>query len=1074
MSRVYYDASEVGYAAGPIQHDDDGRNYKDFFKVVTDIEVLDDPKPTLNAMKEAFIVFQRDILLNHHYHQHQDGQDHIPRLVGRISHAHDGPILEAVNLGLNPTESHYIDRSLSLTGASTILITPGKGHFRVSKKLLKLTTTRLLDQGFGLDVVALGKAPLHATPLFSFAAADPSRYSKEVSSDQYADRVDDVLWGGPIEDPPPGTPGHSADGRKVFYWQPFWIYLMFWDTQMDLPFREDQSVTAFDIACFAYLILMHSRFIPRARMPQFELMGLLHYDLISSIAIPALDNSGSNLQTAEGRDHFDQDIFSSNLAPLGSPTSTPDSPFLFKSSVAKASIPNSLTVPTSKPSLLRRTPSAASLTAVARSSKQSKMESGEEEQPPRRSRPNSSQFEELSKDRFPSIPLGSSPKTGRTGMLQAQAQAERRARTTSQNMSMGEASSSNLARRESGRGKSPNQPRRNSAAVAPQRARKDSIGNGNSQPVSDALSTPPPQTMTVRKASESNDKKQTSIIPFGRFTTSWLFTPWRLNNPTATEHDGIQPPTQKGAAIRSTEATKKPPQDVPSKKSSTQPLAIQEPSKRSRVRNPEESNLAPGQRHSATQTSPMSTSPAETPNPGTPFRNSTGSGLIHQPLINPSALEVPVLETQIALARRWEHLYTSPTFESDIKWKSMESPGCLPLTTGYFPTKEELERAYRMHFYEVTLGAEMTESFLVKRPVYNGPIPEEVWGLAIMRVMVALRLAQGFQFVLLSEEQARKVSGYGKLPVPRGPSEILNDVEAPVYLSMSDQIHRLQYDPTGPSIRVERFVRKANTAPPPIPYQCLIWPKRGGGYTECATHFKSPEMERYGWNRSVSSRLMMICLQFLVSLDMLAFGYEQQFSESLRYWRTRFVVIPTEEKPEVRVPRVGKPLNDEETRLVGMERLAEHFTKARWLKYGETLESYPPVRFVPTTLDPVASVSDETIIAKLDEIHEAGPLKKKANTTRTIESTATDLMGLANLMRQPGGLKIRDNKWHNALYTDSFTGEEFVSWLLRDFQDISTREQGAEWGAKLEQKKFLKHCRNYHGFIDGLVNSDRG
>ncbi len=240
ISRVYYDPSEAEYAAGPIQRDDDGRSYKDFFKVVTDIEVLDNPNPTLNAMKEAFIAFQRDILLNHHYHQHQDVQAHAPRLVGRISHAHDGPILEALNLGLNPTESHYIDRSLSLTGSSTILITPGKGHFRVSKKLLKLTTTRLLDQGFGLDVVALGKAPLHATPLFSFLATDPSRYNKELNNDQYVDRVDDVLWGGPTEDPPPGTPGHSADGRKVLYWQPFWICLMFWDTQMDLPFREDQ------------------------------------------------------------------------------------------------------------------------------------------------------------------------------------------------------------------------------------------------------------------------------------------------------------------------------------------------------------------------------------------------------------------------------------------------------------------------------------------------------------------------------------------------------------------------------------------------------------------------------------------------------------------------------------------------------------------------------------------------------------------------------------------------------------------------------------------------------------------
>lgn len=607
-------------------------------------------------------------------------------------------------------------------------------------------------------------------------------------------------------------------------------------------------------------------------MPQFELMGLLHYDLISSIAVPPLDTPGSDLKLAEGRDHFDQDVFSSNPASAGSPTSMPESPFFFRNSIPKSSIVNSLALPPPKPSPLRRTPSTNSLTTGARPSKLSRLDSADEELPMRRSRPVSSHFEELNKDRLPMIPLGSSPKTGRTGMLQAQAHAERRSRTASQNMSMSEASASNLTRRQSGRGKSPTQSRRNSAAVAPPRTRKDSV-NGNGPPPSDVPASPVAQTMSVRKPSESNDKKQNSIIlPFGKFTGSWLFTPWRLNNQTANPLDGLPPSNQKTAPSPLSEGSKKQSIDVPAKKpstQSTQPLAIQDPSMRSRMRDAGENNLAPGQRLSATQTSPMSASPAETPNPGTSFRNSTGSGLIQQTLINPSASDVPVLETQVALARRWEHLYTVPTFENDIKWKSMESPGCLPLTTGYFPTKEELEKAYRMHFYEVTLGTEMTESFLVKRPVINGPIPEELWGLAIMKVMVALRLAQGFQFVLLSDEQARQVSGYGKLPVPRGPSEILNDVEAPVYLSMSDQIHRLQYDPTGPSIRVERFVRRAATVPPAIPYQCLIWPKRGGGYTECATHFKSPEMELYGWNRLVTLLSIDEMLTILTALTCL-------------------------------------------------------------------------------------------------------------------------------------------------------------------------------------------------------------
>jgi hypothetical protein len=203
---------------------------------------------------------------------------------------------------------------------------------------------------------------------------------------------------------------------------------------------------------------------------------------------------------------------------------------------------------------------------------------------------------------------------------------------------------------------------------------------------------------------------------------------------------------------------------------------------------------------------------------------------------------------------------------------------------------------------------------------------------------------------------------------------------------------------------------------------------------------------------------------------MLAFGYERQFSESLRYWRTRFIIIPSEETPEPRMPKGGKVHTDEEIRLIGMEKLAEYFTKARWLKHGESQESHAPVKFLPTTLDPIACIHDEVLMAKLDEIHESGTLKKKPNTNRTIEATAVDLMALANLMRQPGGVPIRDNQWHSVLHRESFTGEEFVSWLIREFNDVSTREQGAEWGTRLEKKGFMTHCRGYHSFLDGSVS----
>ena len=49
---------------------------------------------------------------------------------------------------------------------------------------------------------------------------------------------------------------------------------------------------------------------------------------------------------------------------------------------------------------------------------------------------------------------------------------------------------------------------------------------------------------------------------------------------------------------------------------------------------------------------------------------------------------------------------------------------------------------------------------------------------------------------------------------------------------------------------------------------------------------------------------------------MLAAGYENQFNESLRYWRTRFVVIPNDELPLVGVGPPGEKLSEEEVKYL--------------------------------------------------------------------------------------------------------------------------------------------------------------
>jgi hypothetical protein len=212
------------------------------------------------------------------------------RLVGRLSYAHDGPILQALNLALGSTERHFIDRALSITGAGMIVVTPGAGVYHVDKHLLRLTTTRVLDQGFGIDLVCLAPRPLHQAPIFSFYGSVPLSRSHDP-------RAMDPLWGGD------DRPDELAD-RVEHWWEPLWMSVSFWDRQMDLPFRED-------------------RFVARAKMHKIQMLGLLGHDVLSSIEIPYLKesadlmmsesslSSGASIPlTKEDADKFDSDIFS--------------------------------------------------------------------------------------------------------------------------------------------------------------------------------------------------------------------------------------------------------------------------------------------------------------------------------------------------------------------------------------------------------------------------------------------------------------------------------------------------------------------------------------------------------------------------------------------------------------------------------------------------------------------------------------------------------------------------------------------------------------------------------------------
>ena len=625
------------------------------------------------------------------------------------------------------------------------------------------------------------------------------------------------------------------------------------------------------------------------------------------------------------------------------------------------------------------------------------------------------------------------------------------------------------------------------------------------------LSTSPSRSsvhskMSVQSgSSESTSASGKSRKTGSRFAPAWLFNPFRsgLSQPQTSNVSAVASPTlattptitPSPSVLMFPGSGLKTPVPRSPKPVNILPRASPRSSVLSRTLE-DDSNLLP-HRSSLTRTPPLNTPPrteaaitmmrragSAQHNSVVPFPSSLPNRT------NPSLPREYVPYPQSSLARRWQHTYPEPLTRMEIKWKSMVTPACLPLTIEHFPTKSELETSYDIFSYDFVVDPPEMRSFLVKPPVIpKGASRDEArraWAASIMREMVALRLAQGFQFILKSSTPNTTRPGptptrYSRRPsvfIPDeelspqavGAADVLSNSNDPVYLSMSNEIHQISY--TGEAIRVRRYVRRM-AASTPIEYQCLIWPKLGEGYTELKTSFVSHGLENYGWNRFDPSRPSPTRTKtndHLTRLDMLIAGYENQLHESLRYWRTRFIVIPSTDSPVANAGPTGEGLDDEEIRLVGMDKLAELFSRVRWQvpesSPGVGTQPQPVVRFLPTDLGPATCVLDEALMNRLDETHALGPLRKNMRSEKEISQMSLGV--IAKAMREdPVSLPFKDYRWHGTVYADSFTGSDFVNWLVKDFRDVSSKDQAIEVAGRLQAQGLFDHARRTRGFLDG-------
>lgn len=144
----------------------------------------------------------------------------------------------------------------------------------------------------------------------------------------------------------------------------------------------------------------------------------------------------------------------------------------------------------------------------------------------------------------------------------------------------------------------------------------------------------------------------------------------------------------------------------------------------------------------------------------------------------------------------------------------------------------------------------------------------------------------------------------------------------------------------------------------------------------------------------------------------------------------------------------GETFDEQEIYITGATRLLELISRYRWKGSGDEANN-APLRLLHTWLAPSACVTDARLMEDLEALH------NKTNRTETKgekqgEIGQAGLLSIAAAMRKSAnGLPINDRWWQKNFYSDTFQGDDFVSWLLASFTDIKTRDAAVEWGRKL-------------------------
>ncbi|XP_069071195.1 GATOR1 complex protein DEPDC5 isoform X2 [Pleurodeles waltl] len=282
-----------------------------------------------------------------------------------------------------------------------------------------------------------------------------------------------------------------------------------------------------------------------------------------------------------------------------------------------------------------------------------------------------------------------------------------------------------------------------------------------------------------------------------------------------------------------------------------------------------------------------------------------------------------------------------------VDWKSLTTPACLPLTTDYFPDRQSLQNDYTEGCYDLVPEADMDR---------RDEDSVQMTAQQVFEEFICQRLMQGYQIIVNSKTRTSSVP----VPPPLSSSPLYSrglvcrnrpEEDDKYWLSMGRTFHKVTSKDK--IITVTRYLPKYPYESAQINYMYSLCPLHSNSeFVPCWVEFSHERLEDYKWN---------YLDQYICSAG------SEDFSliESLKFWRTRFLLLPACVSATKRIMEGeahcdiygDKPRSDEEEwqlldgfiRFVeGLNRIRRRHRSDRMIRKGAALKGLQLPGSIPT------------------------------------------------------------------------------------------------------------------------------